>query len=83
MQGMHANKVISINELAINPEAALAAVEDEPVAILNRNKLAGYLISAEVWEAISDRFDNLELVILANTRLANSPKPVKMSLDEL
>ena len=42
----------SISELKKNPSAVIEAAGGQPVAILNRNKPAAYLIPAKAWEAI-------------------------------
>ena len=78
-----ANKAVGISELKAHPGAVLAAAEDEPVAILNRNKPAGYIISPEVWEALTDRLEDIELAGIANERLNDGEQPIKVSLDEL
>ncbi|TDR79964.1 type II toxin-antitoxin system prevent-host-death family antitoxin [Paludibacterium purpuratum] len=83
MHKILANKVVGISELKTNPAAILTAAAEEPVAILNRNKPAGYIISPEVWEAIADRLEDIELTAIANKRLNDGNKPVKVSLDEL
>ena len=52
MHNIFATKAVGISELKQNPSAILSAASAEPVAILNRNKPAGYIISPEVWEEI-------------------------------
>lgn len=83
MQNIFANKVVGISELKINPAAILAAAEAEPVAILNRNKPAGYIISSAVWEAVAERLEDMELAIAANARLNDGKKAIKVTLDDL
>lgn len=53
MHRILASKAVGISELKANPSAVLVAARTEPVAILNRNKPAGYIVSPEVWEALS------------------------------
>ena len=59
---------ISISELKKNPSAAIAAAEGFPLAILNRNKPAAYLIPAKAWEAIMDRLEDAELAEIVRAR---------------
>lgn len=59
---------ISISDLKKNPSAAIAAAEGFPLAILNRNKPAAYLVPAKAWEAIMDQLDDIELVRIAKER---------------
>lgn len=83
MHNILASKAVGISELKQNPAAILTAAAAEPVAILNRNKPAGYIISPEVWEAIADRLEDIELTAIANERLSDGEQPVRVSLDEL
>lgn len=83
MQNILANKAVGISELKANPAAVLSAAEFEPVAILNRNKPAGYLISPSVWEALSDRLEDMELAAIANIRLNDGKKLIEVSVDDL
>jgi antitoxin StbD len=41
---------VGISELKANPTAVLEASGNKPVAILNRNKPVGYMLTAGAWE---------------------------------
>jgi antitoxin StbD len=71
----------SISDLKKNPTAVIDAALGEPVAILNRNKPAAYLVPAEAWEAIIDRLDDIELVEIAKSRMGQ--KRIRVKLEEL
>ncbi|WPL14134.1 type II toxin-antitoxin system Phd/YefM family antitoxin [Thiorhodovibrio litoralis] len=71
----------SISELKRNPMEILAAGEVEPVAILNRNKPAFYCVPADVFEALLEKLEDLELNATADARA--SQKEIVISLDEL
>jgi antitoxin StbD len=47
MDAILAPASVGISELKANPTAVLEASGDQPVAILNRNKLVGYLLTAD------------------------------------
>ena len=70
---------ISISDLKKNPSAAIAAAEGFPLAILNRNKPAAYLVPAEAWEAIMDQLDDIELVRIARKRWNEPSIPVNIN----
>lgn len=72
---------VSISELKKNPSAVIAAAEGFPIAILNRNTPAAYLVPADAWEAILDRLDDIELVRIVKEREHEVGIPV--SLDDL
>ncbi len=83
METILAAKSVGLSELKANPAAVIRAAEDEPVAILNRNKPAGYVIGAAQWEAITEVLENTHLAQLVNARLNDGQKPVKVKLDDL
>ena len=72
---------ISISDLKKNPSAAIAAAKGFPLAILNRNKPAAYLVPAKAWEAIMEQLDDMELVRIARERW-DGPE-VEVSIDDL
>ena len=76
-----ANSGTSISELKKNPSAVIAAAEDGPVAILNRNKPAAYLIPAKAWEAIMDRLEDIELAEIVRARAGR--KRIRVRLEDL
>jgi len=76
-----ADAAISISELKKNPSAAIEAAEGFPIAILNRNTPAAYLVPAEAWEAILDRLDDIELVRIIKERESEVGIPV--DIDDL
>ena len=83
MHNIFAAKAVGISELKQNPSAILSAASAEPVAILNRNKPAGYIISPEVWEEILSRLEDMELAAIAHERLNDGSELVRVSLDDL
>ena len=83
MHNIFATKAVGISELKQNPSAILSAASAEPVAILNRNKPAGYIISPEVWEEILSRLEDMELAAIAHERLNDGAELVRVSLDYL
>lgn len=71
----------SISELKKNPSAVIEAAEGRPVAILNRNKPAAYLIPAKAWEAIMDRLEDAELAEIVRARAGQ--KRIRVKLEDL
>lgn len=76
-----ADAAISISELKKNPSAVIAAADGIPLAILNRNKPAAYLVPVKAWEAIMDQLDDIELVRIARERWDEPSVPV--DIDDL
>ncbi|WP_313553965.1 type II toxin-antitoxin system prevent-host-death family antitoxin [Stutzerimonas nitrititolerans] len=81
MQCILADVVVSVSELKKNPSGILAGAGGMPVAVLNHNRVMGYLVPAEFYEQLMERLDDLELVEVVNARSGEEPIPVR--LDEL
>ncbi|HYC94743.1 MAG TPA: type II toxin-antitoxin system prevent-host-death family antitoxin [Sphingomicrobium sp.] len=71
----------SITDLKKNPSAVIEAAHGEPVAILNRNKPAAYLVPAKTWEAIMDQLEDIELAEIVRQR--EGQEEIEVSIDEL
>lgn len=74
---------VSISELKKNPSALLSQASGSPIAVLNHNKPAAYLIPAETYEAMMDMIEDYELAKLVDERRASKDKAVAVSLDDL
>jgi antitoxin StbD len=83
MDAILAPSSVGISELKANPTAVLEASGDQPVAILNRNKPVGYLLTAEAWAKIHEMLEDGELLKLAEARIKDGKKPVRVTLDDL
>ena len=81
MQNVLAPTAISVSELKRNPSAVLNAGTGEPVAVLNHNRVMGYMVPADVFEAMMERLDDLSLAEIIRSRRHETPIPV--SLDDL
>ncbi len=75
---IHAEIVASITEFKRNPMGVVAAGDGFPVAILNRNQPAFYCISAEAYEALIERLEDLELQAVADAREGQAAYPVTL-----
>ena len=73
----------SISELKKNPTALLNEAEGCPVAILNHNIPAAYLVPAETYEWLMDKLEDAELVQILLDRAHEKENAIEVSLDEL
>ena len=80
MQSVLADKAVSVSELKKNPSAVIGGADGGPVAVLNHNRVMGYLVPAEMFEAMIERLEDLELAEIARARAGETPVPV--SLDD-
>jgi antitoxin StbD len=78
---IYASTTVSITDLRRNPGAVIEEAGNLPVAILNHNRATAYLVSAEAFEAIMDRLEDIELAELVRERRGG--ETVKVTLDEL
>lgn len=83
MDAILAPASVGISELKANPTAVLEASNNQPVAILNRNKPVGYMMTASAWEKIHSMLEDKEILKIVEARMADGKKPVRVSLDDL
>lgn len=81
IQALLADAGVSISDLKKNPSAVIAAAGGFPVAILNRNTPAAYLVPAAAWEELMDRLEDIELAAVVRERANEVGIPV--NIDDL
>ena len=62
VQRLEANLVVSISELKKNPSSIIAAGEGYPIAVLNHNRIVGYIVPPAAYELMMERLDDLRLI---------------------
>lgn len=83
MQSIFATQVASISELKRNPTKLINDSHGKPIAILNHNTAAAYLIPVATYEKLMDLIDENELHRMVEERLSSPFKSIKVKLDEL
>jgi len=73
----------SISELKKNPTALLTEAEGSPIAILNHNVPAAYLIPAETYEWLMEKIEDQELGQLVIDRQSELGDAIEVNLDDL
>jgi antitoxin StbD len=81
MQRVETNIAISVSDLKKNPSAVFEQAGGEPVAVLNHNRVMGYMVPAALYEAMMERLDDESLIRIARERLGEPSYPV--ALDDL
>lgn len=81
LRTIYADSTINITELRRNPSLIIEEADNRPVAILNHNRPAAYLVPAETFENIMEALDDAELRDIVRKRIGG--KIVKVSLDDL
>lgn len=72
---------VSISDLKKNPSAVIAAADGYPIAILNRNTPAAYIVPADAWEAIMDRLEDMDLAEIVRQR--EGEEAVSVDIEDL
>lgn len=80
-QRIEADLAISITELKKNPNEVMKAAELQQVAILNHNRVVGYIISPAAWERVREMLEDLEDIVEIEKRKDEKGIPVR--LDDL
>ncbi|MDO8908525.1 MAG: type II toxin-antitoxin system Phd/YefM family antitoxin [Pseudohongiella sp.] len=83
MRQVLADFSVSISELKKNPSALIAQASGSPIAVLNHNKPAAYLIPAATYEALMETIEDYELAKLVEERRGDKDNAVTVSLDDL
>ena len=78
---IYANVTVSITDLRRNPGAVIEEAGNEPVAVLNHNRATAYLVPANVFEALMEAIEDMDLAEIVRSR--RNGKTQKVSLDEL
>ena len=82
MQTIHADRVVSISELKKNPNAVVAN-QRRPVAVLNHNKPAFYVVPIQFMDAIFNELDDRDLYAKVLSRLGDLDKAIAVELKDL
>ena len=72
MEQVLASRSVSITELKRSPSAVLEQAGSEPVAVLNHNRPAAYLLPPHVYEAMLERL-NADLRAAIQEGIASGP----------
>ena len=80
-QRVEADLAIGISDLKKNPNAVFVAAETQAVAVLNHNRVVGYVISPVAWEGMLERLDDLHIIEMLEKR--KDEPTISVTLDEL
>ena len=83
MHAIFADTTISISEVKKNPAAVLREAGNRPVAVLNHNKPAFYMVDPTLMEAMLEALGDRELLDLVRTRMSDRASPIEVDIDEL
>ena len=82
MQNMLADMIVSMSEFKKNPAAVLREAANRPVAVLNHNKPAFYLIEPRLYESMLEKVADLALYRKVLSRVPEKAKAIEVDIDE-
>ncbi len=83
MQAIYADVTISMSEFKKNPAAVLRETLGRPVAVLNHNKAAFYMLEPAFFEAIVEELADQELHRKVLARMAERAQAVEVDIDTI
>lgn len=83
MDAIYADFSVSMSEFKKNPAQVLRTAGDKPVAVLNHNRPAFYMVTPRVFEALIDEMADRDLIALVRQRLARKDTAIEVDIDEI
>ena len=83
MDAIYADYSISMSEFKRNPAQVLRTAGEKPVAVLNHNRPAFYMITPKLFETLVEELSDRELVEIARQRLALKDAAIEVDIDEI
>lgn len=83
MDAIYADYSISMSEFKKNPAQVLRTAGEKPVAVLNHNRPAFYMVTPKLFEALVEELIDRDLVELARQRLARKDTAIEVDVDQI
>lgn len=83
MQKILADRTVSMPKFKKNPAAVLREANNRPVAVLNHNKVAFYMVEPQFFEALMGELADQKLHCKVLARMADKSKAVEVEFDHL
>lgn len=81
MDTIYADFSISMSEFKKNPSQVLRVAGEKPVAILNHNRPAFYMVTPKIFEMLVEALADLDLTELVRHRLTQKDRSVEVDID--
>ena len=80
MDTIYADYSVSMSEFKKSPAQVLRAAGEKPVAVLNHNRPAFYMVTPRLFEALVEEMADRNLVDLVRQRLAHKDSAVEVDI---
>ena len=74
METLLADLTVSMSDFKKNPAKVLREAKAQPVAVLNHNKAAFYMVDPVLFKALIDEVEDAQLMPLLRARIASAAK---------
>jgi antitoxin StbD len=83
METIYSDVTISMSEFKKNPAAVLRDAKSRPVAVLNHNKTAFYVVEPALFEAMLDELADQDLHRTVLARLGERANAIEVDIDAI
>ncbi len=83
MQAIYSEVTISMSEFKKNPAAVLRDAKSKPVAVLNHNKAAFYMIEPALFEALLEELSDQDLHRTVLSRMGERSAAIEVDIDAI
>lgn len=83
MEVIFSDYTVSMSEFKKNPAQVLRTAGEKPVAVLNHNRPAFYMVTPKLFEALLEDVADLELIEVVRQRLARKDTAIEVNIDQI
>ena len=83
MDTIYADLSISMSEFKKNPAQVLRSAGEKPVAVLNHNKPAFYMVTPKIFEVFVEALMDRDLTEIVRHRLLQKDQAVEVDIDSV
>lgn len=83
METIFADMTVSMSEFKKNPASVLRLANSRPVAVLNHNKAAFYMVEPQLFQAMMDELADQELHSTVLSRMTERAQAIEVDIDTI
>ena len=83
METIYADITINMSDLMKNPSAVLRDAKSKPVAVLNHNKIAFYMIEPALFEALLEELSDQDFHRTVLSRMNERAQAIEVDIDAI
>jgi antitoxin StbD len=83
METIYSDVTVSMSEFKKNPAAVLRDAKSKPVAVLNHNKAAFYMIEPALFESMLEELADQDLHRAVLSRMGERARAIEVDIDDI